>query len=273
MTGDSSESPALREVSISDAPPCPPAVGNVKGQLRIWGTGLIGLLCAMLVGSVNSAVAQPICSAYMQQQHRGRVQACLDYGGVRSTCLGPVLRNDKAMWERSGCVMPDFFSSTKPKAKPRKKTVITRNSDEGPADTVNVDPNPDWADDTRKRILKGKGADTVEVNLNPERRAPYGSSACAEIKPKPNRGKIDWDWVVVRNTCSYPIQVLTCYYDVGRDADCKPSAGARGWGLSGTLAPGQSVDSVSTSKAWPWFVKTLVCDMRQGSDLWCVLPK
>lgn len=172
----------------------------------------------------------------------------------------------------------EYFGLTKPRSnkdtsRPRKPPVTTRNSDEGLPDTVNVNPNPDWAEDTRKRILKGKGADTVEVNPNPQRNAPYGSSICAEIKPKPNRGKIDWDWVVVRNICSYPIKVLTCYHDLGREADCQPHGGARGWGSIGTLKPGQSENSVATSKAWPWYVKVVVCDMREGSDLWCVLPK
>lgn len=141
-----------------------------------------------------------------------------------------------------------------------------------PEKKVNVDPDPDWANATRDRILKGKQGDVVAVNENPNRVAPYGSADCAEIKPAPNRGAIDWDSVIIRNKCSYPIKVLTCYYDQGRRADCVTKKGAKGWGQSDLLDPGETQDSVATSKKLPWFARIVVCDMREKKNLLCVLP-
>lgn len=143
----------------------------------------------------------------------------------------------------------------------------------GLTDPANVEPDPDWAGDTRKRILDGKGEKEVAVNHNPNRLAPYGASTCAEIKPAPNRGTIDWDWVTVRNKCSYPLKVLTCYYDKGEDARCATHNKNATWGLSGTINPGGMVTSVATSKQWPWSVKVIVCDMRDGNNLLCVPPE
>lgn len=154
---------------------------------------------------------------------------------------------------------------SKPQADTEKKTLRGRLLDE----KANVDPDPDWAGATRERILKGKQGKVLSVNQNGRRVAPYGPSSCAEIKAAPNRGVIDWDSVIIRNKCSYPIKVLVCYYDQGRAADC---AGKKGWGLSDLLSPGETQDSVATSKRLPWFAKILVCDMREKSDLMCVLP-
>ena len=142
-----------------------------------------------------------------------------------------------------------------------------------PEKKVNVDPDPDWAGATRERILKGKQGEIVSVNDKRKLIAPYGSSDCAKISAKPNRGTIDWDFVIVRNSCSYPIKVLTCYFDVGHESDCVPNSTSVRWGLTGIIEPGGSVDSVATSKAWPWAAKKIVCDMRERSDLLCVLPK
>lgn len=137
---------------------------------------------------------------------------------------------------------------------------------------VNVDPDPDWAGATRDRILKGKQGDVVAVNQNPNRVAPYGSADCIEIKAAPNRGAVDWDYVILRNKCSYPIKVLTCYYDQGRGSDCVTKKGAKGWGQSDLLSPGETQTSVATSKKLPWFARSIVCDMREKSNLLCVLP-
>ncbi|APO75251.1 hypothetical protein AM571_CH02442 [Rhizobium etli 8C-3] len=156
----------------------------------------------------------------------------------------------------------------------KKEGYIGKSQDAGNlTDPANVEPDPDWAGDTRKRILDGKGEKEVAVNHNPNRLAPYGASSCAEIKPAPNRGTIDWDWVTVRNKCSYPLKVLTCYYDKGEDARCATHNKNAIWGLSGTINPGGVVTSVATSKQWPWFVKVIVCDMRDGNNLLCVPPE
>lgn len=157
-------------------------------------------------------------------------------------------------------------------ASPSTTRSMTPRVAEPPEEKVNVDPDPDWAGATRERILKGKKGNVVSVNQNPKRIAPYGSADCAEIKPAPNRGKIDWDFVTIRNKCSYPIQALVCYYDQGRGADCVAKKGARGWGLSDLLSPGEKQTSVATSTKLPWFARIIVCDMREKSDLLCVLP-
>ncbi len=141
-----------------------------------------------------------------------------------------------------------------------------------PEKKVNVDPDPDWAGATRERILKGKQGEIVNVNENTNRIAPYGSSDCAEVKPAPNRGEIDWDSVVIRNKCSYPIKILACYYDKGQSGDCVAKKGARGWGQSDLLNPGETQASVATSKTMPWVARVIVCDMREKSSLLCVLP-
>lgn len=162
-------------------------------------------------------------------------------------------------------------SANRPKTvKPKPVTGGKVNRDNGLTDTAKVDPDPDWANDTRKRILDGKSEKVVDVKPPNTVPAPYGPSDCAEIKPAPNRGQIDWDWVKIRNKCSYPIKVLTCYYDKGQQSKCGP--GGKGWGLSGTLAPGEVTTSVATSERMPWYVSVMVCDLRDKTRTLCVLP-
>ncbi|MGH0214423.1 hypothetical protein NKY66_10965 [Sinorhizobium meliloti] len=166
--------------------------------------------------------------------------------------------------------------ATKRSKKPDKagaRTQADTARERSPEEKVKVDPNPRWANLTKERILNGKQGEEVAVNLNPNRVAPYGSSECAEVTPMANRGKLDWDWVTVRNKCSYPIKVLTCYYDFGRASDCTPVGSLGSWGMVGVLNPGASTTSVATSQRWPWFVKKVVCDMREKPTLLCVLPK
>lgn len=157
-----------------------------------------------------------------------------------------------------------------PKRSNNTEEALPRNK--APEKKVNVDPDPDWARATRERILKGKQGDVVAVNQGPNRTAPYGSADCIEIKAAPNRGAVDWDYVILRNKCSYPIKVLTCYYDQGRGSDCVTKKGAKGWGQSDLLSPGETQTSVATSKKLPWFARSIVCDMREKSNLLCVLP-
>ncbi|WP_209601489.1 hypothetical protein [Sinorhizobium kostiense] len=162
-------------------------------------------------------------------------------------------------------------ASKKAKTTARKEIGYGTPAATGPVEKANVDPNPGWADKTKERILTGKHGEEIFVNQNPNRFAPYGSSDCAEIKPAANRGKLDWDWVVVRNKCSYPIKVLTCYYDTGHDDDC--SLASNRWGLSSVIKPGGTENSVATSQKWPWHVKVIVCDVREKKNLLCVRPK
>jgi hypothetical protein len=137
---------------------------------------------------------------------------------------------------------------------------------DGPA---NVDPVALDAKDGSGR----KGEKPVELPKM-ESKAPYGDSSCATFKPSKNRGKIDWDALKVGNKCSYPIQVLSCYYDVGDEKRCAPASGLGSWGLSGTIRPGTEQSDVATSRKWPWKVTAFVCNMtpRKHNYMNCVLP-
>jgi hypothetical protein len=142
-----------------------------------------------------------------------------------------------------------------------------------PEKKVNVEPDPEWANATRERILKGEKPGTVSVKEDVNRTAPYGPSNCVTISPAPKRGDIDWDFVVIKNVCSYPIKALTCYHERGREGDCVPRRGARNWGQSDLLQPGASQETVMFNvKRGLAKAKIIVCDMRQKSDLLCVLP-
>ncbi|KAB2655063.1 hypothetical protein F9K94_21130 [Brucella tritici] len=105
-------------------------------------------------------------------------------------------------------------------------------------------------------------------------RAPYADSKCAQIKPRANRGKIDWDSVAITNTCKFPIEVIACYYDKGAENKCTFSnTGA--WGSPGRIQPGGKIASVSDTRTPLWKVKYVVCNMsgvKNHSKL-CLLPK
>jgi hypothetical protein len=169
----------------------------------------------------------------------------------------------------------EYFSPRKKKAptvnKSKSEGDVPRAS--APEKKVNVDPDPEWANATRERILKGEKPGTVSVKEDVNRTAPYGPSNCVTIVPAPKRGDLDWDFVVIKNVCSYPIKALTCYHERGREGDCVPRRGARNWGQSDLLQPGASQETVMFNvKRGLAKAKIIVCDMRQKSDLLCVLP-
>lgn len=144
----------------------------------------------------------------------------------------------------------------------------TRNSSGNLTDTANVEPS--WSNDTKVRI-KGIAEKEIEV-AEMEDYAPYTTQKCVVHKPAPNRGKIDWDWVKITNRCSFPVEVLECYYDVGHEADCNPG-GKNGWGMV-HIEPGQTVTDVASSKRYPWLVKYDLCDMTpiKHNRMLCVRP-
>lgn len=103
-------------------------------------------------------------------------------------------------------------------------------------------------------------------------RAPYADNSCVDIKVAGSG--ITWDSTKLINKCSFPIQVLTCYYDKGERQKCD-SFKQRFWGTSSTIAPSGSTGSVSSSKRPGFGVRYFVCDMsgvKNHSKL-CLLPK
>ncbi len=162
---------------------------------------------------------------------------------------------------------PKSPSSSKPKQKPK---VTTKTQDAGTlTDKAKVDPA--WAGETRKRIGK-KTEDTVAV-AEMENNAPYADRNCVLFKPAPNRGAIDWDWVNVTNRCSFPIEVIACYFDVGDEQSCLP--GGKGSWATIHIEVGQTTTSIATSKRLPWQVRGIVCNMTpiKNNRLLCVLPE
>ncbi|WHO82586.1 hypothetical protein [Rhizobium leguminosarum] len=135
-----------------------------------------------------------------------------------------------------------------------------------------VSVDPEWFVEAKNKLTKPE--DLVSAPAAMDNYAPYGDSGCVTIKPAPERGKIDWDWVKVRNKCSYPIKVLTCYYDRGEEERCSPG-GNRGWGLSDTIQPGEETTGVATAKRWPWKVSVFVCNMTplKHNYMYCVPPE
>ncbi|WP_158665156.1 hypothetical protein [Ensifer adhaerens] len=234
---------------------------------------ITALLCGFVSTqwTIAAAMTYEECTADALQRANGWHSDCIrtyPNGNVDCRSYRQQIYDD----HMNECAMMRPRSNKSPKTT-KSPSGSTRSSDGQPSKKVNVDPDPDWAGATRERILNGKQEKPIAVNLNPNRFAPYGSSSCAQITPKPNRGKIDWDFVVIRNACSYPIKVLTCYHDKGRDTDCVPRRGARGWGLSGVIKPGGTQDSIMTNvTAAPAKAKIVVCDMREKSDLLCTLP-
>ncbi|TLX15778.1 hypothetical protein [Rhizobium sp. MHM7A] len=248
-------------------------LSNFPQTSAAWLILLVGVL--LLVAPAGQAEAFSDCDgrdSYFRVNLLG-----LYRNGPNQEVLRDKWSNDEIMLELfPDCAMSydEYYGLVKKRPKARASTQSDSVQREtGPEKKVKVDPNPLWANSTKERILNGKQGEEVAVNLNPKRVAPYGSSECAEITPKANRGKLDWDWVTVRNKCSYPIKVLACYHDTGQQGDCNPASSRGNWGMSGVLNPGASTTSVATSQRWPWFVKAVVCDMRDGSNLLCVLPK
>jgi hypothetical protein len=157
-----------------------------------------------------------------------------------------------------------------PSSSKRKPKVTTKTQDAGTlTDKAKVDPA--WAGETRKRIGK-KPEDTVTV-AEMENNAPYADRNCVLFKPAPNRGAIDWDWVNVTNRCSFPIEVIACYFDVGEEKNCLP--GGRGSWATVHLEVGQTTTSIATSRRLPWQVRGIVCNMTpmKNNRLLCVLPE
>ncbi|MDS7594871.1 hypothetical protein [Agrobacterium tumefaciens] len=102
-------------------------------------------------------------------------------------------------------------------------------------------------------------------------RAPYANDACVKFNQR-SRGKIDWDYVDLTNTCNIPIQVLTCYYLNGEESLCNQRSR---WGVSDTIQPRAKSVGVSSTRTFPFKVRYFVCDMSgvtKHSKL-CLLPK
>lgn len=101
-------------------------------------------------------------------------------------------------------------------------------------------------------------------------RAPYADPSCVEFKP--SGSGITSDNVSVTNRCSFPIQVLHCFYRQGESSKCHPSTGNR-WGTTSTIAPGGRTISIAYQEEWD--VAYYVCNMsgvKKSSKL-CLRPK
>ncbi|KAB2675763.1 hypothetical protein [Brucella tritici] len=125
----------------------------------------------------------------------------------------------------------------------------------------------------RLESLKKPKKSKANKNEN-DTQAPYADSKCAQIKPRANRGLVDWDSVAITNTCKFPIEVITCYYDKGAENKCTLSnTGA--WGSPGRIQPGGKIASVSDTRTPQWKVKYVVCNMSgvNNHSKLCLLPK
>ncbi len=103
-------------------------------------------------------------------------------------------------------------------------------------------------------------------------RAPYADLGCVDIKSVGSG--VSWDLTKLTNKCSFPIVVLTCYYDKGQRQKCDDYKGGR-WGTSNTISAHSSVAGVSSSQRPGFGVRYFVCNMSgiKNHEKFCLLPK
>lgn len=154
---------------------------------------------------------------------------------------------------------------------------------ERPALKDPTSPRPNPIDSARK-LREAESQAASDKSLNPwagqearkepktDGRAPYADKSCVDIKVAGSG--ISWDSTKIFNKCSFPVQVLTCYYDRGDSSKCQ-SYQAGLWGTSDTIKPRGATSSVSSAKRPGFGVRYIVCNMSgiTNSSKLCLLPQ
>ncbi|ANL87100.1 hypothetical protein [Rhizobium phaseoli] len=100
--------------------------------------------------------------------------------------------------------------------------------------------------------------------------ATYADKSCADFKVAGSG--VSWDYTKISNRCSFPIKVLTCYYDKGEGSKCGTYKAGQ-WGQSDTIKPYASTAGVSSSKRPGFGVRYIVCNMSAGPYQSCIHPQ
>jgi hypothetical protein len=132
------------------------------------------------------------------------------------------------------------------------------------ANDPDLDPWASHADESSTALSK--------KDTSSDRAPLVDGSRCIKFK-SPSTGGADWDYFLIFNNCSFPVQILTCTHDSGDSKKCQTNVP---WGTSDVIRPGGKTFGVSNSQSAGYKIEFYTCNMSARSKnkaLQCLLPK